>query len=151
MNPVRNFFQIVRGLLLLMVLPLAAVAHDRVYAAHLYLTTQPWHEVQRQRRNRRSLLRRLERAAWRQKRINSINLPEYRELQRRKRSRRYNYELVLKRVLFWFAIAYGANRVEFLLKEFSPAAYGIWVWACYACIHVIDSFWKTIALSLGAQ
>jgi hypothetical protein len=108
-------------------------------------------EQQWQRQRFGSLLSWLERAARRQEEINSLSLRAYYELQRRKRKRAFNYGLITRRLLFWFAIMYGANRLEPLLKEYSPEVYVIWLWACRAVVNAIDLFWKIVALSLGLR
>ncbi len=140
----RIILTIIHGLFFMLLLPFAPAASDRVDAARLYPSLLSWSEQQHQRRNRWSLLCKLNRAARRQERINAINLPEYQELLRRKWKPKFNNGLVIRRLMLWFAIIYGVNRFEPLLKEYMPGAQGISMRAGRAINSGFDSFWKAI-------
>jgi hypothetical protein len=143
-------WEFIRCVIELLLLPFARVVEDRVNAARLYRTTLTWSGLQRRQRNPWSLQNWLQRAANRQQRINAVNGPEYEELQARMWERAYNYQMVLRRVLFFFAIGYGGDRVEALLREFSPGAYVVWMGACNAVMHAHNAFWHFMAQSVGA-
>ncbi len=138
MKLLRFAFEFLRALAILALLPLAPAPDDRILAAAIYRRALGSMGVWRETRRYWSLCLWLNRAAARQERINSINLPAYRELCRRKWQRSYTYPRAAKSLASLWAIAYGGDWLEEMLKIEFPAFYQVISYICRLMLEEIN-------------
>jgi hypothetical protein len=125
-----SFFRAVsavfRGLFVLILLPIAPVADDRIVALGIYEKTIDWSERLRQERGRWSILSWLRRAANRQRAWNVRGQRVFDEMQRRQFERSYAWKLQGLYALRILAIFWGYYAIGFILKDHYPHGYTVW-------------------------
>ncbi|RXK53497.1 hypothetical protein ESB00_17545 [Oleiharenicola lentus] len=108
------------GLVVMVCLPLAPVADDRIVVAKDYERALAWDELGRQLRNRWSVLRILQRAARRQECMNRRGQEKFDELQSRKWDLAYGLRFQAAFMLRVFGICYGAEALGAALEQQYP-------------------------------